>query len=223
MPERRAFDLDTALKDAWLRKAAFGRGFETVELTFHLLRRALGARESERDRMVGFRFREVRSLATEAVRWDRDAAKWVHAWADWLQELGRERMERPIVGTALLGGEVTLERWRRAAEKALWLRGQPANLDVEEEGIATTAPVLFELGTEVILPSGVNANARLFVAAGELDVVGSRGPISVEDLVQAGEEWQQRWLQYWASKKVRPDRPEDPQFEWIQPPEEVES
>lgn len=212
MPE---IDLAPALKDSYLRKAAFGEGCETVELTFQVLRRALGSRERDQDRIVGFRFRGVSGLATEAVRWDRDAAKWVEAKVDWLGAIAHEQMERPIVGVALLGGAETLERWRKAADGALWLRGRPD--DLVTGAAAAAAPVLFELAAEVILPNGWNANARLFVAAQTLDVAGSRGPVEIDALLRAGEDWTLKWRDYWARKERRPDTPEDPQFEWIEP------
>jgi hypothetical protein len=218
--ERTPLDLGPALKDAWLRKAAFARGCETVELTIHVLRRALGSREREQDRVVGLRFRGVRGLATEAVRWDRDAAKWVSAKADWLGALARDAIDRPIVGIALVNQDATLERWRKGAEGALWLRGQPANLDAAEPGIVATAPLLFELTAEVILPSGVNANARLFVAADALDAIGSKGPTDLAALVRAGEDWAAKWRDYWRRRERRPELGEDPQFEWMQPTED---
>lgn len=219
-PARESHDLGAALKDAYLRKAAFGRGCETLELTFHVQRRALGPREREADRICGFRFRDVRALATEAMRWERDAAKWVAAKVDWLGALARDALERPIVGTVLLGDPSTLERWRKAQEDALWLRGQPANLDAEVQGGATTAPALFELTTEVILPNGRNANARIFCAADALEIAGAKGPVAIHDLLRLGEEWAAKWRDYWLRKERRPETPEDPQFEWIRPGEE---
>ena len=215
--ERVALDLAPSLKDAYLFKVAFSRGLDTVELSFHVVRRALGSREREQDRIAGFRFRGVRALATEALRWDRDAAKWVPAKADWLGALAHDQMERPIVGTALAGSDETLERWRRSAQSALWLRGQPANLDAEVPGIAATAPALFELTAEVILPNGWNANARLFIAADALDVFGSKGPTELATMIRNGEDWTAKWRDYWKRKERRPELPEDPQFEWIQP------
>ena len=212
-------DLAPALKDAYLRKTAFGKACETVELTFHVMRRHLAPREKEADRVYGFRFRGVRALATEAVRWDRDAGKWVQAKIDWLGALARDQMERPIIGVSLLNSPATLERWTKAAEAALWLRGQPANLDAEVGGIAATAPVLFEIACEVILPNGMNANARVFIASDELEVVGSRGPIPVAALMQYGDEWVNQWRQYWARKERRPELPDDPQFAWLVPEE----
>ncbi|HVY62930.1 MAG TPA: hypothetical protein VHF22_14830 [Planctomycetota bacterium] len=218
--DRTPVDLVPALKDAYLRKVAFTKGCETVELTFHVLRRALGSREREQDRVAGFRFRGVRGLATEALRWDRDAAKWVQAKVDWLGALARDQMERPIVNGASVGLDVTLERWRKAAESALWLRGQPANLDPEVQGIVAVAPVIFELTAEVILPSGINANARLFLAADGLDVVGSKGPRDLGALLREGEDWTAKWRDYWRRRERRPELPEDPQFEWMQPTED---
>jgi hypothetical protein len=214
-PAAAAVDLAPALKDAYLRKAAFGRSCETVELTFHVLRRALGSREREPDRVAGFRFRDVHGVATEAVRWDRDAAKWVAAKVDWLGAVARDQMERPIIGTAVIGGSATLERWRAAAENLLWLRGKPE--DLEPGAAVATAPVLFEISTEVILPNGWNANARVFIAAGALDIYGSKGPVAVHDLLRLGEEWERRWREYWDRRKRRPELPEEPQYEWIQP------
>lgn len=249
---RAARDLAPALKDAYLRKAASSRGYETVELTFHVLRRALGRQERDADRILGFRFRGVRSVATEALRWDRDAAKWGPAKVDWLGALARDPggpggsagatgagagpIERPIVNTATLesedlprepdegGGRADriLDRWRKAAESALWLRGQPANLDPNEGGLATTAPVIFELTAEVILANGWNANARLFIAADAVDIVGSKGPTTAEDLVRNGEVWTAKWRDYWVRRRRRPELPEESQFEWMQPEDEME-
>ncbi len=213
-------DLAPALKDAYLRKAAFTRGCETVELTFHVLRRALGSREREADRTLGFRFGGVRALAVEAVRWDRDAAKWLAAKVDWLGALGQGQLdERPIVSGAFLDGDAVLERWRKAAETALWLRGQPANLDAAEDGLAAQAPVLFEMTAEVVLPNGSNANGRVFAAADAFDAIGSKGPVGVEDLIRLGEDWAAKWREHWARRARRPELPEDPQFEWLPPPE----
>lgn len=214
---RQELDLAPALQDAYLRKAAFGKGCETVELTFHVMRRHLAPREKDADRVYGFRFRGVRALAQEAVRWDRDAAKWVHAKIDWLGALARDQMERPIIGTSLLDSPATLERWAKAAEGALWLRGQPANLDVASDGIVATAPVVFEIACEVILPNGMNANGRVFIAADEVEVVSSRGAIQPQSLVQSGDEWKNLWRQYWARKERRPELPDDPQFAWLPP------
>jgi hypothetical protein len=213
-------DLVPALKDAYLRKVAFSKGCETVELTFHVLRRALGSREREQDRIAGFRFRGVRGLATEALRWDRDAARWVQAKVDWLGALARDQMERPIVGSASVNLDATLERWRKAAETTLWLRGQPANLDAEVQGIIAIAPVVFELTAEVILPSGMNANARVFLASDALDAIGSKGPTDLAALVRNGEDWAAKWREYWQRRERRPELPEDPQFEWMQPTEQ---
>jgi hypothetical protein len=210
-------DLGPALKDAYLRKTAFGKNCETVELTFHVMRRHLAPREKDADRIYGFRFRGVRALAQEAVRWDRDAGKWVHAKLDWLGALARDQMERPIIGNAFLNAPATLERWTKAAENALWLRGQPANLDLASGGIAANAPAVFEISCEVILPNGMNANARVFIAADELEVVSSRGAIAPALLVQMGDEWVNHWRQYWARKERRPELPDDPQFAWLVP------
>jgi hypothetical protein len=219
--ERQAIDLAPALKDAYLRKAAFGKDCETVELTFHVLRRALGSRERDQDRVAGFRFRAVRGLATEAVRWDREKAKWAAVKADWLGALAGGHMERPIVGTALASTEQTLERWKKAAENALWLRGRPGLL--EAKGEIVEAPVLFELGAEVILPNGWNANARIFLAADTLDIFGSKGPVGAADLIRLGEDWAAKWRDYWQRKERRPETPEDPQYEWIEPVEGKDS
>lgn len=215
--ERVPLDLSPALKDGYLRKVAFTKGCETAELTFHVVRRALGSRESEAERTAGFRFRGVRGLATEALRWDRDAAKWVPAKVDWLGALARDAMERPIVGGASVDQDATLERWRKAAEQTLWLRGQPANLDADVGGVIATAPVLFEATAEVILPSGMNANARLFIAADALDTLGSRGSIDLPNLVRLGVEWEAKWKAYWQRRERRPEMPEEAQFEWMQP------
>src|SRR4051794_17675472 len=111
---REATDLAPTLKDAYLRKVAFGPACETVELSFHVLRRALGSRETDRDRLLGLRFKGVRALATEAVRWDRDAAKWVAAKLDWLGALGRSQLEHPIIGTIQLDSPASFERWTKA-------------------------------------------------------------------------------------------------------------
>ena len=206
-------DLTPALRDAYLRKIALGPGGEPLEAAFHVLRRVLGPREREADRLYGLRFRGVRGAAVESVRWDRDAATFVEARVDWLSALSRRDMEPPIMATATVGGDETLERWAKAAEKALWVAGTPGAV---ASGAIGAAPVLFEATGEAILPNGWNANVRLFVAADELEVAGSRGPIAPEALVRAGEDWTGKWRDYWRRKEYKPDL-DDPQFEWNVP------
>lgn len=211
---RDPLDLGVAFKDATLRKAAFGRACETVELTLRLLRRAIGARETERDRVAGLRFKGVRGLATEAVRWDRDAARWAPAKVDWLGALGRDAIEPPIVGGAHLDSPATLERWAKAAPDLLYLRGRPEDVVL---GAYADAPALFEASAEVVLPNGWSANARLFVAADALEVAGARGPLAVPDVLRAAAEWTGRWQDYWARRERNPDLPPDPQYDWCEP------
>lgn len=213
-PSREATDLAPTLKDAYLRKAAFGRGCETVELTFHVLRRAIGPRESDRDRLLGFRFKEVRGIGTEAVRWDRDAARWVAAKMDWLGALGRDQLEHPIVGTILLDSPASFERWTKSAPDMLWLRGKPEDL---AGGAYLDAPAVFEMTCEVVLPNGWNANGRIFVAAGSLEIAGSKGPLDVGQVLRLGAEWQGKWMDYWSKKARGRITVEDPQYEWSEP------
>src|SRR5262249_29760853 len=120
-----ALDLTPALRDAYLRKVAHGPTGDPFEASFHVMRRVLSPREGERDRLYGLRFRGVRAALGEAVRWDRDAAKWVSAKADWLAALARRDMEPPIVGIATLGGGETIERLAKGAAEAVWMRGSP--------------------------------------------------------------------------------------------------
>lgn len=206
-----ALDLTPALRDAYLRKIAHGPGGEPFEVSFHVLRRVLSPREGERDRLYGLRFRGVRAIAGEAVRWDRDDARWVPAKFDWLGALARGDLEPPIVGIATLGGGETYERLLKGAAEAHWLCGSPGELP----GMGG-AGALFELTGEAILPNGWNANVRLFVAAETLEVVGSRGPVKPEDLVKLGETWAGKWRDYWHRKQWKPAL-DDAQFEWCAP------
>ncbi len=213
-----AIDLTPALRDAYLRQVVAAPEGDPIELGFHVLRLALGPRGREADRLYGLRFRRVRGALAEAVRWDRERARWVEVPSDWPHALRRRDMEPPIVGTATVGAAETLERLDRAADKALWLAGSPAVLAGGPQPIAR-APVLFELTGEAILPNGWNANVRFFVAADEWEAVGPRGPISPEDLVRAGEDWLEKWRAYWRRKERHPEA-EDPQFEWTVPTED---
>jgi hypothetical protein len=210
-----AIDLSPALRDAYLRKVSAGPGGEPVEVAFHVLRRVLAPGEREADRLYGLRFRNVRGAAAEAVRWDREQARWVSVPSDWPNALRRRQMEPPIVGTAAAGAPETFERLARAAEKAIWIAGSPSALAGGPVPIGR-AEILFELTGEAILENGWNANVRLFVAADTFEVIGPRGPIAPEELVRLGEEWAARWLDYWRKKESRPEL-EDPQFEWTVP------
>jgi len=215
---REPVDLAPSLRDAYLTKVAFGKGCETLELTLHVLRRALGSRESERDRVVGLRLRGVRALASEAVRWDMDAAKWVAAKVDWLGALARDQMERPIVGTAQLDSPASRQRWEKSAPEMLWLKGSP---EVLTGGAVADAPALLEIAAEVVLPNGWNANARMFVAADALEIAGSKGALTVTDILRQGAEWTGKWLDYWSRKERGriPEGKEEPQYDWIAPEE----
>jgi hypothetical protein len=210
-----ALDLTPALKDAYLRKVAHGPGGEPFEASFHVLRIALGSRQREADRLYGLRFGGVRGVAGEATRWDRDAAKFVSARFDWLGALARGDLEPPIIGAATLGGADTIERLGKAADEAVWLRGDPGAIAGGSAPIAA-APVLFEASGEAILPNGWNANIRLFVASDRLEVIGSRGPVAPEELIRQGELWSQKWRDYWHRKQWKPEL-SDPQFEWCAP------
>jgi hypothetical protein len=213
-----AIDLTPVLRDAYLRKVAVGAEGERVELAFHVLRRALAPKDREAERLFGVRFRGVRAAAAEAVRWDRDDAKWVAVPSDWPNAVRRGDMEPPIVGTAIVGGPDTLERLLEAAEKCFWLSGSPATLAAAPAAVAG-APVLFELTGEAILGNGWNANVRLFVAAETLEVIGPRGAMSIDDFVRIGEDWTAKWRDYWRRKEQHPEL-DEAQFEWTVPAED---
>lgn len=213
-------DLTPVLRDAYLRKVGTGPRGEPVELGFHVLRRVLGPRHREADRLFGLRFSGVRGAAVESVRWERDAGKWVDARADWTQALARREMEPPIIATATIGGAETLERLGKAADQALWLSGSPALLGDGGARAIDAAPVLFEATGEAILPSGLNANIRIFVASDAVEAVGPRGVLPLEEFVHLGEEWLAKWREYWTRKLRRPELPDDPQFDWHVPAED---
>jgi hypothetical protein len=208
-------DLTSVAKDATLRRVTLGPGGEPLEVSLLVMRRHLGPRESEKDRLYGLRFRGLRGVAAEALRWDRDDGRWVSARADWVGALEKREMEPPIIGAAAFGAPEALERLDKAAETLVWRAGTPDAIAAGERPMRA-APFFFEATGEAILPSGENANVRLIVAADELEVIGSRGKLGLDDLLRFAETWAQKWRDYWHRKGWKPEL-DDPQFEWCAP------
>ncbi|MHC4393026.1 MAG: hypothetical protein ACYS22_17170 [Planctomycetota bacterium] len=222
-------DLRLSLRDGYLRRIAIGHGGQTLEVGVHRMRYLAPAPQAseegaahlgagERERVVGLRFRNVVAAASEAFAQEAgDDAAWERAPEDWVMALCVGDGMPPIVRTASLGAASTWKHLRELGDDLLWHAGSPESLEA-----ASSAPWLFEVTAEGLLPSGTFGKLRLFVAAHHLDVRDASGLTSLESIANDGEAFQSAWEAYWERRAQDPSLLDDLRFEWLQPDEDGE-